>query len=107
MRTSIPAARDTALSPFWLRPIDLHEAQRRFDEALAAAPERTAVRAQALLAAAAIHYRSGALPRGSCTPRRALRSPPSSAMRGSSGARSSRWGSSASRAMPPTSRCRG
>jgi predicted ATPase len=53
-----------ALGPFWLRRIDLHEAQRRFDEALAAAPDRTAFRAQALLAAAAIGYRSGALPWG-------------------------------------------
>jgi predicted ATPase len=53
-----------ALWPFWLRRIDLHEAQRRFDEALAAAPERTALRAQALLAAAAIDFRSGALSRG-------------------------------------------
>jgi tetratricopeptide (TPR) repeat protein len=52
------------LWPFWLRRIDLHEAERRFDEALAAAPERTALRAEALLAAAAIHFRSGALPRG-------------------------------------------
>ncbi len=53
-----------ALWPFWLRRIDLHLAQRRFDDALAAAPERTALRARALLAAAAIDYRSGALARG-------------------------------------------
>jgi tetratricopeptide (TPR) repeat protein len=53
-----------ALGPFWLRRIDLHEAQRRFDEALAAAPERTGLRAQVLLAAAAIDFRSGALSRG-------------------------------------------
>jgi predicted ATPase len=52
-----------ALGPFWLRRIDLDEAHSRFDEALAAAPERTALRAQALLAAAAIDYRSGALAR--------------------------------------------
>jgi predicted ATPase len=52
-----------ALWPFWLRRIDLHEARRRFDEALAAAPERTAVRADALLAAAAIDFRSGTLAR--------------------------------------------
>src|SRR5215208_785227 len=38
-----------ALSPFWLRRIDLHEARRRFDEALVAAPERTPLRAEALL----------------------------------------------------------
>ena len=48
-----------ALGPFWLRRIDLHEAQRRFDQVLAGAPERTAVRAEALLAAAAIDFRSG------------------------------------------------
>ncbi|HXO06868.1 MAG TPA: AAA family ATPase [Solirubrobacteraceae bacterium] len=53
-----------ALWRFWLRRIELHEAQRRFDEALAAAPERTALRAQALLGAAAIDFRSGALSRG-------------------------------------------
>lgn len=53
-----------ALWPFWMRRIDLHEAQRRFDEALAGAPERTALRAQALLAAAAVDFRSGALSRG-------------------------------------------
>ena len=53
-----------ALWPLWLRRMDLHEAQRRFDEALAAAPERTALRARALLGAAAIDFRSGALSRG-------------------------------------------
>ncbi len=53
-----------ALGRFWMRRIDLHEAQRRFEQALAGAPEPTAVRARALLAAAAIHYRSGALSRG-------------------------------------------
>ena len=53
-----------ALGQFWLRRIDLHEAQRRFDQALAVSPERTALRAQALLAAAAIDFRSGALDRG-------------------------------------------
>ena len=53
-----------ALWPFWLRRIDLDEARRRFDEALAAAPERTALRAAALVAAAAINFRSGALTRG-------------------------------------------
>jgi predicted ATPase len=52
------------LAPFWLRRIDLHEAQRRFEEALAAAPERTLLRAEALLAAAAIDFRSGELPSG-------------------------------------------
>ena len=53
-----------ALWQFWLRRIDLHEAQRRFDEALAIAPQRTALRAEALLGAAAIDFRSGALSRG-------------------------------------------
>ncbi len=50
-----------ALWPFWMRRIDLHEARRRFDEALAAAPARTALRAEGLLAAAAIDFRSGTL----------------------------------------------
>ncbi|MGN6169004.1 MAG: ATP-binding protein [Solirubrobacteraceae bacterium] len=53
-----------ALWPFWMRRIDLHEAQRRFDEALGATPERTVLRATALLRAAAIDYRSGDLSRG-------------------------------------------
>jgi tetratricopeptide (TPR) repeat protein len=53
-----------ALSPFWLRRIELEEANRRFTAALEAAPERTALRAEALLAAAAIDMRSGTLPRG-------------------------------------------
>jgi predicted ATPase len=52
-----------ALSPFWLRRIDLREGQRRFDESLAAAPERTALRAAALLAMSAIDYRAGDLAR--------------------------------------------
>src|SRR6185295_10732519 len=39
---------------FWLRRIDLDEAQRRFSEALAADPEHTALRAEALWAAAAL-----------------------------------------------------
>ncbi len=50
-----------ALWPRWIRRIDLHEAQRRFEKALAAAPERTALRADALLAAAGIDFRSGSL----------------------------------------------
>jgi predicted ATPase len=53
-----------ALWPFWMRRIDLHEAQRRFDEALVAAPERTALRARALLRSAAIDFRSGELSPG-------------------------------------------
>lgn len=52
-----------ALGPFWLRRIDLDEARTRFDRALAAAPARDALRARALLAAAAIEFRSGALAR--------------------------------------------
>lgn len=53
-----------ALWPFWLRRIDLAEAQRRFAETLAAAPERTALRAEALFAAAALDFRGGTLVRG-------------------------------------------
>src|SRR5262249_19198421 len=50
-----------ALWTFWLRRIDLAEASRRFDDALAAVPERTVFRAEALLAAAALEARGGAL----------------------------------------------
>jgi predicted ATPase len=53
-----------ALLPFWLRRIDLDEAQRRFAAALAAAPERTALRADALFAAAAVDFRGGTIARG-------------------------------------------
>jgi predicted ATPase len=53
-----------ALWPFWMRRIDLDEAHRRFDMALAANPERTALRARGLLRAAAIDFRSGELSRG-------------------------------------------
>ena len=49
--------------PFWMRRIELHEAQRRFERALASSPERSVLRAEALLAAAAIEYRSGDLNR--------------------------------------------
>jgi predicted ATPase len=52
-----------ALWPFWMRRIDLHEARRRLDQALAATSERTALLARALLAAAAVAYRSGELTR--------------------------------------------
>ena len=52
------------LWPYWMRRLDLHEAQRRFDAALRAAPKRTALRARALLRAAAIDFRSGELSRG-------------------------------------------
>jgi len=50
-----------ALSPFWLRRIELQEAHQRFTETLALAPERTALRAAALLAASAIDLRAGTL----------------------------------------------
>ncbi len=50
-----------ALWPFWLRRIDLHEAQRCFGEALGAASEPTTLRAEALLALAGIEFRSGNL----------------------------------------------
>jgi len=50
--------------PFWLRRIDLDAARRRFDEVLAATPEHTTLRAQGLLAAAAIDFRRGALAHG-------------------------------------------
>jgi tetratricopeptide (TPR) repeat protein len=53
-----------SLWPFWMRRIDLRAAQRHFAEALAASPERTSVRARALLRAAAIDFRSGELSRG-------------------------------------------
>jgi predicted ATPase len=52
-----------ALWPFWMRRIDLDAAQRRFDTVLAAAPQRTELRARALLRAAAIDFRSGELGR--------------------------------------------
>jgi predicted ATPase len=50
-----------ALLPFWLRRIDLEEAHRRLVETLLAVPERTELRATALLAASAIDYRAGML----------------------------------------------
>jgi predicted ATPase len=50
-----------ALLPFWMRRIDLEEAHQRFVDALAAAPERTELRAAALLAMSAIDYRAGTL----------------------------------------------
>ncbi|HTP21851.1 MAG TPA: tetratricopeptide repeat protein [Solirubrobacteraceae bacterium] len=52
-----------ALWPFWMRRIDLHEAQRRLEQSLAATSERTALRCEALLAAAAVALRSGELAR--------------------------------------------
>jgi predicted ATPase/DNA-binding SARP family transcriptional activator len=53
-----------ALSTFWLRRIELEEARRRFAVALAAAPQLTPLRTEALLAAAAIDFRSGTLAHG-------------------------------------------
>src|SRR5580765_2737059 len=53
-----------ALTPFWLRRIELEEAKRRFATALEGAPERTFLHAQTLLAAAAIDFRSGTLAHG-------------------------------------------
>ena len=53
-----------ALTAFWLGRIELEEAKRRFAESLAAAPERTLLRAEALLAAATMDFRSGTLARG-------------------------------------------
>ena len=53
-----------AVWPFWLRRIDLAEAQRRFAAVLAAAPERTPLRVEALRASAAIDFRSGTLAAG-------------------------------------------
>ena len=50
-----------ALLPFWLRRIDLEEAHRRLSDALAAAPERTELRVETLMAASAIDYRAGTL----------------------------------------------
>jgi predicted ATPase len=53
-----------ALWEFWLRRIDLAEANRRFEQTLAAMPERTPARARGLLAAAALHLRSGGVAHG-------------------------------------------
>jgi tetratricopeptide (TPR) repeat protein len=50
-----------ALSPFWLRRIDLQEGHQRLAESLAETPERTALRAAGLLALSAIDYRAGDL----------------------------------------------
>jgi predicted ATPase len=52
-----------ALWPFWMRRIDLDAAQRRFASALSATTHRTALRARALLRAAAVDFRSGELSR--------------------------------------------
>jgi predicted ATPase len=53
-----------ALWPFWMRRIDLQEAERSLEQSLAATTsERTPLRARGLLSAAAIAYRSGELAR--------------------------------------------
>ncbi|HEY0517575.1 MAG TPA: AAA family ATPase [Solirubrobacteraceae bacterium] len=54
-----------ALTPFWMRRIDLREAHERMTESLSAMPERSSLRADALLALSAIDYRSGDLACGS------------------------------------------
>ena len=66
-------ASGVALLPFWLRRIDLEEARRRFAAVVEAAPEATALRAEALLAAAAIELRSGTLAAGLRARREELR----------------------------------
>jgi predicted ATPase len=53
-----------ALGPYWLRRIDLREGRRHLAAALAASPQHTAVRAQALIVAAALDYRGGTVARG-------------------------------------------
>jgi predicted ATPase len=53
-----------ALTSFWLVRIELEEGKRRFAEALAAAQDRTLLRAEALLNAATMDFRSGTLARG-------------------------------------------
>jgi tetratricopeptide (TPR) repeat protein len=53
-----------ALTAFWLGRVELEAAKQRFAEALAAAPERTRLRGEALLAAATMDYRSGTLAHG-------------------------------------------
>jgi MalT-like TPR region len=50
-----------ALSPFWMRRIDLREGHRRLAESLAAAPGRDALVAEGLLAMSAIDVRAGDL----------------------------------------------
>jgi tetratricopeptide (TPR) repeat protein len=52
-----------ALRPFWLRRIELAEAERHFAAALEASGDRGALRADALLSAAALDWRGGALSR--------------------------------------------
>jgi predicted ATPase len=53
-----------ALTPFWLRRIELEEGKRRFATALEASPARTLLHAETLIAAAAIDFRSGTLAHG-------------------------------------------
>lgn len=60
------------LWPFWLRRIDLSEGDRRLSEALDAAPQRTLLRADALLARAALQMRAGNLVDGAAFVRESL-----------------------------------
>ncbi len=53
-----------AIWPFWLRRIDIVEAQRRLAAALAGAPDPSALRVQALFAASAFDMRGGTLASG-------------------------------------------
>ena len=55
-----------------MRRIDLAEAAERYAASLAAAPDRTALRAEALLAAAAIDFRAGSLAHGAAYARESL-----------------------------------
>ena len=97
-----------ALWPFWLRRIDLHEAQRRFDETLARRPGAHGTsRAGAARRGGDRLPQRCALPRAPARRGELRRRVPRSATRAPSGGRSSSWGSSASRATRSTSRCRG
>ena len=85
-----------------------HEAQRRFDEALAARPGAHGAAGGALLAAAAIEFRSGALAPGARSAEESYADRLRDRRRATpSGGRSSSSASSASPATRPTSRCRG
>ena len=50
-----------ALWPFWMRRIELEESLGRFETALAAMPERTSLRAEALLSSVSLALRAGKL----------------------------------------------
>ncbi len=53
-----------ALLPFWMRRIDLQEGHRRLTAALEAAPQRTELRIDALIAISAIDFRAGTVAGG-------------------------------------------